>query len=58
MITHVLNGSVWPDMLTVVDLEGALGVPLWPEHTTWRIPAPGEAPEGVTEGTVHPDAQA
>lgn len=42
VITNVLNGSVWPDMLTIVDLEGALGVLLWPDHTQWRIPEPGE----------------
>ncbi|PAZ17627.1 transcriptional regulator [Streptomyces sp. SA15] len=56
VIANVLNGSVWPDMLTVVDLEGALGVMLWPQHVEWSIPAPGEAPEsGVTDpqqGTV------
>lgn len=51
VITNVLNGTVWPDMLTVVDLEGALGVLLWPDHTQWRIPEPGRpgdqaAPEG------------
>ncbi|MEH0577970.1 helix-turn-helix transcriptional regulator [Streptomyces sp. B21-108] len=40
VITNVLNGSVWPDMLTIVDLEGALGVLLWPDHTQWRMPEP------------------
>ncbi|MFE2326509.1 helix-turn-helix domain-containing protein [Streptomyces sp. NPDC059385] len=46
VIANVLNGTVWPDMLTVVDLEGALEVMLWPVHVEWRIPAPGEAIEG------------
>lgn len=51
VITNVLNGSVWPDLLTIADLEGALGVLLWPDHTQWRIPEPGRpgdavAPEG------------
>lgn len=51
VITNVLNGTVWPDMLTLVDLEGALGVLLWPDHTQWRIPEPGQpggqaAPDG------------
>ncbi|MFD9435271.1 helix-turn-helix domain-containing protein [Streptomyces sp. NPDC060002] len=49
VVANVLNGTVWPDMLTVVDLEGALGVKLWPDHLEWRIPAPGDSPEdGVT----------
>lgn len=52
VIANVLNGVAWPDMITLVDLEGALGVTLWPEHVRWRIPAPGEAPEGVTEEMV------
>ncbi|MCL6737665.1 MULTISPECIES: hypothetical protein [Streptomyces] len=52
-MTNVLNGTVWPDMLSFVDLEGALGVLLWPDHTQWRIPEPGQpgdqaAPEGET----------
>ncbi len=34
-IAHVLAGKVWPDLLTVASLEGALGVPLWPNHTAW-----------------------
>ncbi|MFJ7529352.1 helix-turn-helix domain-containing protein [Streptomyces griseus] len=42
VVTNVLSGSVWPDMLTIVDLEGALGVLLWPDHTQWRIPEPGQ----------------
>lgn len=35
VIAHVLAGKVWPDLLTVANLEGALGVPLWPCHTAW-----------------------
>lgn len=58
VITNVLNGVVWPDMLTVVDLEGALGVMLWPEHARWRIPAPGEAPGGVTEDMITAEGRA
>ncbi|MEU8595504.1 helix-turn-helix domain-containing protein [Streptomyces anulatus] len=42
VITNVLNGTVWPDMLTIVDLEGALGILLWPDHTQWTIPESGE----------------
>ncbi|MFC3574237.1 helix-turn-helix domain-containing protein [Streptomyces sp. CA-142005] len=41
VIANVLNGTVWPDMLTVVDLEGALGVMLWPDHLEWKIPVTG-----------------
>ncbi|MFF4379150.1 helix-turn-helix domain-containing protein [Kitasatospora sp. NPDC001547] len=43
VVTNVLNGTVWPDLLTVVDLEVALGVPLWPDHLQWtseELPAP------------------
>ncbi|MFD6334468.1 helix-turn-helix domain-containing protein [Streptomyces niveus] len=58
VITNVLNGQVWPDMLTVVDLEGALGVMLWPEHAQWRIPSPAEAPDGVSEEAVRGDGRA
>lgn len=41
VIANVLNGTVWPDMLTMVDLEGALGVMLWPDHLEWKIPVTG-----------------
>ncbi|MGW0207527.1 helix-turn-helix transcriptional regulator [Streptomyces sp. NPDC003233] len=55
VIANVLNGTVWPDVLTVVDLEGALGVLLWPDHTQWKIPEPGHpgdrvAPDGEAGG--------
>ncbi len=43
VVTNVLNGTVWPDLLTVVDLEVALGVPLWPDHLQWNaeeLPGP------------------
>ncbi|MEU0147362.1 helix-turn-helix transcriptional regulator [Streptomyces sp. NPDC006288] len=49
VIANVLNGTVWADTLTVIDLEGALGVILWPDHVQWRIPAPGEAPKGYND---------
>lgn len=58
VVTNVLSGSVWPDMLTVVDLEGALGVLLWPDHTQWRIPAPGEPDEGLVGEPAASDPQA
>ncbi|MER6267158.1 hypothetical protein ACFY0B_14820 [Streptomyces sp. NPDC001797] len=45
VVANVLNGTVWPDMLTVVDLEGAQGVVLWPDHLKWEIPAAGEFTE-------------
>lgn len=55
VITNVLNGTVWPDVLTVVDLEGALGILLWPDHTQWKIAEPGRpgdrvAPDGEAAG--------
>ncbi|MFD7359037.1 helix-turn-helix domain-containing protein [Streptomyces sp. NPDC059885] len=64
VIANVLNGTVWADTLTVIDLEGALGVILWPDHVQWRIPAAGEAPEGYNdevegtpaEGSSAPDS--
>lgn len=53
-ITNVLRGDVWPDMLTLIDLEGALGVVLWPtDHVHWKIPslgAPGDENQGDTAG--------
>ncbi|MEW1697817.1 helix-turn-helix transcriptional regulator [Streptomyces sp. NPDC091278] len=49
VIANVLKGTVWADTLTVIDLEGALGVMLWPDHVQWRIPAVGEAPEGYND---------
>ncbi|MFF4166313.1 helix-turn-helix domain-containing protein [Streptomyces sp. NPDC001741] len=49
VIANVLNGTVWADTLTVIDLEGALGVILWPDHVQWRIPAADEAPEGYND---------
>ncbi|MFB6822681.1 helix-turn-helix domain-containing protein [Streptomyces virginiae] len=58
VIANVLNGTVWPDMLTVVDLEGALGVMLWPEHVQWHIPAPGEAPGNSTVDCGQPTGPA
>ncbi|MFJ1717229.1 helix-turn-helix domain-containing protein [Streptomyces sp. NPDC088260] len=61
VIANVLNGTVWADTLTVIDLEGALGVILWPDHVQWRIPAAGEAPEGYSdevEGTSASDSSA
>jgi lambda repressor-like predicted transcriptional regulator len=29
-LNRVLAGSVWPDLLTIAKLEGALGADLWP----------------------------
>ena len=29
-IYSVLDGSTWPDIVTIATLEGVLGVPLWP----------------------------
>ncbi|MFJ9706324.1 helix-turn-helix domain-containing protein [Streptomyces sp. NPDC101234] len=56
VITNVLNGSVWPDMLTVVDLEGALGVLLWPDHTRWRIPELGQPGDPAAAEEAAPGA--
>lgn len=35
VISNVLAGVVWPDLLTVASLEGALGERLWPDHLSW-----------------------
>ncbi|MFE6665735.1 helix-turn-helix domain-containing protein [Streptomyces sp. NPDC057697] len=43
VITNVLNGVVWADIMTVAELEGALGVMLWPAHVKWEIPEAGDA---------------
>ncbi|WLW51079.1 hypothetical protein [Streptomyces sp. YU58] len=41
VIANVLNGAVWPDMLTVEDLEGAPGVMRWPDRLEWKTPVTG-----------------
>ncbi|MFG2211051.1 helix-turn-helix domain-containing protein [Streptomyces sp. NPDC048638] len=46
VITNVLKGTVWADIMTVVELEGALGVMLWPVHVAWEIPGGEEHPPG------------
>jgi transcriptional regulator with XRE-family HTH domain len=35
VITNVLTGSTWPDLLTVASLEETLGEMLWPRHVDW-----------------------
>lgn len=55
-ITNVLRGEVWPDMLTLIDLEGALGVVLWPtDHVHWKIPTPGEPADAAQSDTADRD---
>ncbi|WP_335941620.1 helix-turn-helix domain-containing protein [Streptomyces sp. PTD5-9] len=35
VISNVLAGSTWPDLLTVASLEDTLGEMLWPRHVDW-----------------------
>ncbi|MGP4084410.1 helix-turn-helix domain-containing protein [Streptomyces sp. KR55] len=42
VIANVLAGTVWPDLLTVASLEGALGEQLWPNHLEWPLDETGK----------------
>ncbi|MFJ2217739.1 helix-turn-helix domain-containing protein [Streptomyces sp. NPDC101062] len=35
VISNVLAGVTWPDLLTVASLEETLGEMLWPRHVEW-----------------------
>ncbi|MFI5765631.1 helix-turn-helix domain-containing protein [Streptomyces sp. NPDC051563] len=35
VISNVLAGTVWPDLMTMVRLEETLGEMLWPRHLDW-----------------------
>ncbi|MEU6284431.1 helix-turn-helix transcriptional regulator [Streptomyces sp. NPDC047028] len=37
VISNVLAGTTWPDLLTVASLEAALGEMLWPRHVGWPL---------------------
>ncbi|MFI8984641.1 helix-turn-helix domain-containing protein [Streptomyces antimycoticus] len=50
VISNVLAGSVWPDLLTVANLEGALGEPLWPNHLEWPQDGSGCRVQPQAEG--------
>ncbi|MFJ8991601.1 helix-turn-helix domain-containing protein [Streptomyces sp. NPDC102279] len=45
VITYVLRGETWPDILTVASLEIALGEMLWPRHFEWPVDENGVARE-------------
>lgn len=32
MVSRLVAGETWPEMLTVIRLERGLGVKLWPQH--------------------------
>lgn len=40
VISNILTGASWPDLLTIATIEQALGVLLWPNHVAW--PAEGD----------------
>ncbi|MEU9348022.1 helix-turn-helix transcriptional regulator [Streptomyces sp. NPDC048278] len=50
VIANVLAGTVWPDLLTVANLEGALGEPLWPNHLDWPQDESGRRAQPQAEG--------
>ncbi|MFC8412528.1 MULTISPECIES: helix-turn-helix domain-containing protein [Streptomyces] len=49
VIANVLAGAVWPDLLTVASLEGALGERLWPDHLSWPPDENGERAQPLPE---------
>lgn len=49
VIANVLAGTVWPDLLTVASLEGALGEALWPDHVHWPVDAEGNRAQPLPE---------
>jgi transcriptional regulator with XRE-family HTH domain len=50
VIANVLAGTVWPDLLTVANLEGALGEPLWPNQLEWPRDESGRKVQPQAEG--------
>lgn len=50
VIANVLAGVVWPDLLTVASLEGALEERLWPDHLSWPRDENGNRAQPLTEG--------
>ncbi|MFD7955012.1 helix-turn-helix domain-containing protein [Streptomyces ardesiacus] len=55
VITNVLHGSVWPDLLTVASLEEALGEMLWPHHVDWPLDESGVRHQPMPSETRHDD---
>ncbi|MFG2494789.1 helix-turn-helix domain-containing protein [Streptomyces caniferus] len=47
VIANVLAGKTWPDVLTVVSLETALGEMLWPQHLDWPTGKNGVAQQPI-----------
>lgn len=41
VVSNVLAGVTWPDLLTVASLEEALGEVLWPCHVDWPMDEDG-----------------
>ncbi|MFD6797869.1 helix-turn-helix domain-containing protein [Streptomyces cyaneofuscatus] len=52
VISNVLAGTVYPDLLTLVSLEGALGEMLWPRHLDWPVDE-----NGVRQQPLPPQAR-
>jgi transcriptional regulator with XRE-family HTH domain len=44
VIANVLAGTTWPDLITIANLETALGATLWPDHNAWDNTAPVPSP--------------
>ncbi|MGW0826710.1 helix-turn-helix domain-containing protein [Streptomyces sp. NPDC002845] len=49
VIANVLAGVVWPDLLTVASLEGALRERLWPDHLGWPQDGNGNQAQPLPE---------
>lgn len=45
-IANVLAGAVWPDLITIANLERALQRQLWPEFPEKAVPEGGSGPHG------------
>jgi transcriptional regulator with XRE-family HTH domain len=45
-VNAILNGSTWPDMVTIARLEAGLDANLWPRHSTPESGASVEVESG------------
>jgi len=48
VITNILVGDTWPDLLTIATLEQVLKQRLWPDHLAWPESGDPGAGPGAT----------
>ncbi|WP_239077893.1 XRE family transcriptional regulator [Streptomyces sp. SID9124] len=53
VIANVLAGNVWPDVITLANLEFALQERLWPDLLAWPLDEEGRPVEPVSEEKPH-----